>query len=272
MKLVVKLSGKVLQDASCRWSICRQLERIVAAGADLIVVHGGGRQVTELCRKLDVPVVLHDGRRVTDEATLEVAKMVFSAINRDLTAALVSCGVRALGMAAFDCTLTEAERRGPILVGTNRNGHGVKVDFGFVGKITRVNPSFVESLWSEGCLPIISCLCADSSGQLLNINADTLASELALALGADRLVSVSNVAGIYQDPGDKSTLIRALTMKEAQKLLEGGAFLDGMIPKVQTALEVLSRGLPCFQVLSGLEEMSLIDGLEKNSGTIISAD
>jgi acetylglutamate kinase len=271
MKLVVKLSGKVLEDEAQRLSLSRQISRLVQEGTRLVIVHGGGKQLSTLCKKLDIPVVQYAGRRVTDAATLEAAKMVFSSTNRDITASLISCGVRAAGIAAFDGHLVHASRRPPISVANpSGNSNGETVDFGLVASIQSVDPSLIETLWDGGCVPVVSCLCTDANGQILNINADTLAAELALALDAERLISVSDVDGIYRDPTDASTRISSLSLRKAQHYLARGVFLDGMIPKVQAAIGVLERGLPSFQVISGLQEDALLAGTENRGGTLIS--
>lgn len=265
MILVIKLSGKVLEEREWRRDWCRQIGALAASGERLVIVHGGGKQLTELSTRLGIPVVQHEGRRVTDKATLEVAKMVLSALNRDLTAELIAAGTQAVGIAGLDAKLVRCRRRPPIPVRVD--GEIRQVDFGLVGEIEAVNPSFLLQLWELRMVPVISCLCADGQGQILNINADTLAAELAAALGADHLVSISDVDGIYWNPQDASTRIPQLTVEDARRHLREGRFTDGMIPKVESALKVLGNGVASVLIASGLSRNGLLDGLKGESGT-----
>ena len=211
-----------------------------------------------------------EGRRVTDEPTLDAAKMVFSAANRDLVASLNSCGARAIGFAGFDAGLVRCRRRGPIPVRTaGSNGVSEKrlVDFGLVGEIESVDPRLIEDLWAAQLLPVVSCLCSTDDGRILNINADTLAARLATALRADRLVSVTDVEGLYLD--DLRETVPRLTAAEVRIHLRSGAISGGMIPKMQTALKALEQQIPMVQIVGGLSPNGLIRGIEGAAGTRI---
>jgi acetylglutamate kinase len=270
MKLVLKLSGKVLEEERRRRSLAEQAADLAGKGHRLLLIHGGGKQLTRYCRDQGIPVVQRQGRRVTDQATLEAAKKVFGALNGELTATLLSAGVPAIGIAAFDGFLTRARRRPPLrLVSPTGAGETEPIDFGWVGEIEAVDPRLIQTLWAAGYVPVVSSLCCTPEGEILNINADTLAAELALGLGADRLVSLSDVAGIYLDPNDPTTHISTLTLDQARGCMRSGVLLDGMIPKVENAIRVLERGIPSFQVLSGLEEGALAQCLEGRGGTLL---
>ncbi len=270
MKLVIKLSGKVLEEQALRLDIARQIGLLWTAGHSLLAVHGAGKQLTDLSKRLGIPVVQYQGRRVTDDKTLEAAKMVFSAVNRDLVALLVSRGIPALGLTAYDALLSKSIRRPPISM-VNAEGVSREIDFGFVGEIAEVNREALRRLVEAPYLPVICSLCADESGQVLNINADTLAAEFAIGLGADRLVSLSDVDGIYLDPKDPSTLISRLSASEARQYLEKGCFTEGMVPKVETALKAVEHGVATFQVVSGLQPDALLRAIEKDAGTMLTA-
>ena len=270
MNLVIKLSGKVLEQERFRRSLCRQITSLVRVPHQVLLIHGGGKQLSSLCRRLGIPVVQHEGRRVTDEPTLNAAKMVFSAANRDLVASLNSCGARALGFSGYDGGLVRCRRRGPIPVRTTgSNGLSEKrlVDFGLVGEIESVDPRLIEDLWAANLLPVVSCLCATDAGQILNINADTLAARLATAVEADRLISVTDVEGLYLD--DSRETVPRLTADEVRLHLRSGAISDGMVPKIQTALEALEQQIPRFQIVGGLAPDGLIRGIEGQAGTCI---
>ena len=272
MILVIKLSGKVLEDTEKRLEICRQIGELSRDGYQMVIVHGGGKQLTRLSERLGIPTVQHQGRRVTDGETLELAVMVFSLINRTLVAALLGLDVTAVGISAFDGRLTRCRRRPPMAVETtdSTGQRGLEeVDFGLVGEIERIEPALVLNSWQSGLTPVISCLGADSRGQILNINADTLAAELAVALPAARLLSVSDVAGLYLEVGDPQTQVAELTSQQARTYLQEGRITDGMVPKVETALKALEQGVPCVQIVSGLEKNALLQGLKDQAGTLL---
>ena len=246
MILVIKLSGKVLEQDKLRAQLCRQIAQLARDDHQLVVVHGGGKQLTDWSERLEIPIVQHQGRRVTDEATLELATMVFSAINRDLVAGLVAVGLSPIGISAFDGRLTSCHKRPPLsMTTTDSSGHSSSkpIDFGLVGEIESIDTSLLERFWESGWVPVVSCLGADSDGQILNINADTLAADLAVELKAARLISVSDVEGIYLDINDASSCISELSTTETQALLSEGRLTNGMVPKVQTALKVLEGGV-----------------------------
>ena len=269
MRIIVKLSGKTLSEKESRELVCQEIVQLARQGIQMLVVHGGGQQLSQHCKEAGIPVAKYQGRRITDEVTLEAAKMVFSAINRELTANLCSHGLNALGMSAFDGGLTRCHRRPPIPVQIGATAKIETVDFGLVGEIDGVNPELIEVLWAYGYLPVISCLCTDSEGIIMNINADTLAAELALSLRADRLISASDVDGIYTDPKDPSTQIPSLDIRTARDYLSTGVFVDGMVPKVETAIRALEQGVHTFQVLNGLQRGALSKCTKHGIGTLL---
>ncbi|GAB4233538.1 MAG: acetylglutamate kinase [Acidobacteriota bacterium] len=270
MRLLVKLSGKVLEEAASRRTLAQELAALHGSGHRLTVVHGGGPQLTDFCRRLGIPVRQVQGRRVTDAATLDAAVKVFSQLNAELTAALAAAGVPAVGLAAFSGGLTHAERRAPLRI--EENGRVATVDFGFVGDLRGVRPHLALLLWTQGFVPVISSLCADEAGNLLNINADTLAVELAVALQADRLIAVSDVDGVYLDLADPASRLSSLSASEARRLLAEGILKDGMIPKIQNALRALEAGLPAFQIVQGDRPDHLRRCLDAPLGTVLTAD
>lgn len=266
MRFLIKLSGKILESPQLRSSLSGQVKTLQDRGANILIVHGAGKQLTDYCRDNGVPVIQHSGRRVTDIQALQAAVKVFSSVNREITASLLASGVNAMGFSAFDGNLTVSRKRPPLDVGEK----GEKVDFGFVAEIEEVKPLVVETLWKTGFTPVVSSLCSNAEGQLLNINADTLAAELAISLSVDCLVSVSDVDGIYMDIKDPDSLISRLSLEEATHLLdENKVFSDGMVPKIQNAISVLERGVPRYHLVSGLRNASILDSLEGEAGTII---
>ena len=268
MKVLIKLSGKVLESRQLRRFLAEQVKILESGGMKILLVHGAGKQLSEYCRRGNIPVVQHGGRRVTSREVLEAAVKVFSSVNREITADLATLGIRAVGFSAFDGELTAAGRRPPIAIEQD----GEKIDFGYVARLEKVDPRLIETLWSSGFTPVVSCLCADAEGQLLNINADTLAAELAIALAVDSLVSVSDVEGLFMDLDDPESFISSLSLEGARKLLAQGIFRDGMIPKIQNAISALERGVPAYHLVSGLSARAVLDALEGRAGTRISVN
>ncbi len=272
MTLVIKLSGKVLEKGPLRLALQRQIAQLSSQGHRILVVHGGGKQLSETCRRLTIPNRQYQGRRVTDQATLDVAKMVFSSINRDLVSGLLACGAKAIGTSSFDLSVVKCRKRAPIrLPEVGERGESPTIDFGLIAEIEHIDPSALFRFWEWGWVPVMNCLCADSEGQILNINADTLAGEMALAVEATRLLSVSDVQGIYRDPGDASTQFVKLGAQRLRTLLDQGCFTHGMIPKIQVALRVLEGGVRAVHVLSGSRRGSLLQALDGKEGTVLVA-
>ena len=272
MILVVKISGKVLEDEKNRLGICQQLGKLSRNGHKIAIIHGGGEQLTRLSQRLGIPTVQHQGRRITDEKTLELAVMVFSLINRTLVATLLGLDITAIGISAFDGNLTRCRKRPPITLEPTALGDDQcqeKIDFGLVGEIEQIETTLLLKAWQNDLIPVISCLGADSNGQILNINADTLAAELAIALPATRLLSVSDVDGVYLEMDNPQTRISELTSQQAKSYLQKGLITDGMVPKIKTALLALAKGVSCVQILSGLKKDSLLQALKNKAGTLL---
>ncbi|MGH9339180.1 MAG: acetylglutamate kinase [Acidobacteriota bacterium] len=275
MLLAIKLSGKVLEDQEPRRRLCLQLSDLVQSGHKLLVVHGGGKQLSDFSHRLGIIAVQYQGRRVTDEPTLKLAKMVFSAINRDLVAGLMATGTPAIGMSSFDAGIVYCRRRPPIPIQTLDPANQKEthlIDFGLVGEVEGINIEPLEAFWEFGLTPVMNCLGADREGQIFNVNADTLAAELAVALKADRLIGVSDVDGVYLTPRDPSTRIAQMTSAEAYRYVQEGRFYGGMVPKIESALDVLRRGVASVQIVSGIREGALLEGVKGQAGTSIVQD
>ena len=272
MILVVKLSGKVLEDEKTRLEICTQLGKLSRDGYKIAIIHGGGKQLTRLSQRLEITTVQHQGRRITDEKTLELAVMAFSLINRTLVATLLALDVTAIGISAFDGNLTRCRKRPPITLEPTTladDQHPEEIDFGLVGEIEQIESTLLLGAWKNGLMPVISCLGADSNGQILNINADTLAAEFAIALPATRLLSVSDGDGVYLEMGNPQTRISELTSQKAKYYLQKGLITGGMVPKIKTALLALEKGVSCVQILNGLKKDSLLHALQDKAGTLL---
>src|SRR5213080_929790 len=228
---VVKLSGKVTEEHENLTSLAEELALLHQVGIRICVVHGGGKQLSDLALQLGISQTIINGRRVTDDATLEMAKMVFAGkINTDILAALRHRSVEAVGLSGVDGNIVHAERRPPKEVVNLETGESEHVDFGHVGDILEINSRLLTVLLDQGYLPVISSLGADAEGKVFNINADTVASEIAIQLKAEKLVLLSDIEGIYLRPGEPGTKLSRLTADEAAGLIEKGSASGGMIP------------------------------------------
>ena len=269
---VVKLSGKVTENQENLNSLAEELALLHQVGIRICVVHGGGKQLSELATKLGVEQTIIEGRRVTDDATLEMAKMIFAGkINTDILAALRHRGSEAVGLSGVDGNIVHAERRPPKEILNRETGVRDKVDFGHVGDVVQINARLLTVLLDHGYLPVISSLGADAEGTVFNINADTIAAEIAVQLQAEKLILLSDVDGIYLTPGNPTTKLSRLTATEATELIDSGAASGGMIPKLQSITVLLKRGVHSAHIISGTKRNALLSEIftDKGTGTMV---
>ena len=265
---VVKLSGKVIEEHENLVSLAEELALLHQVGIRVCVVHGGGKQLTELAEQLGVEQTIIDGRRVTDDATLDMAKMIFAGkINTDILAALRHRGVEAVGLSGVDGNIVLARRRPPKEIVNRETGARERVDFGHVGDVVGINDRLLRVLLDHEYLPVVSSLGADDEGRVFNINADTIASEIAVRLGAEKLVMLSDVDGLYLRPGDRATKVSRLTAAEVDALIRDGVATGGMIPKLQSVTEILRRGVRSAHIIEGSARNALLSEVFTDEGT-----
>ncbi len=236
--IVVKYGGNAMTDPALADSFAADIVLLHSVGIRVVVVHGGGPQIGDLLDRLGMKSEFKDGLRVTDADTLDVARMVLvGKVNRDIVAAITTHGALAVGLSGEDGGLIEASRRDP--------------DLGFVGDVANVNPAIVESLLAQNLIPVVSTIGADLSGQSYNINADTVAGALAGALGAAKVIYLTDIAGLLRDVSDQSSLIAQTTPSEIATLISDGVLSGGMIPKVDACLDAINAGVPAAHMLDG---------------------
>jgi len=269
---VVKLSGKVTENHDNLRSLAEELALLHQVGIHICVVHGGGKQLSDLASKMGIEQTIIEGRRVTDDATLEMAKMVFAGkINTDILAALRNHGIEAVGLSGVDGNIVHAERRPPKEIVNRQTGTREQVDFGHVGDVVQINSRLLTVLLDHGYLPVISSLGADAEGKVFNINADTIASEIAVQLRAEKLILLSDVDGIYLRVNEPDTKLSRLTIDEAEALIRDGSASGGMIPKLQSIIELIRRGVHSAHVISGSNRNALLSEIftDKGTGTMV---
>jgi acetylglutamate kinase len=236
---VVKLGGELIAPGKLQ-SIAAALNSFVAQGIKICVIHGGGPQATSLTKRLGLTPQQIAGRRVTDADVLQVMKQTLGGeVSVDLASLMNSLGVKALALHGISGALIQAKKRPPKVI---TGGPAEPVDLGFVGDVTAINVELLEKIVSIGYIPMLASIGGDLSGNVFNINADTVAQQTAKALGAKKLFLVSGVPGVLRDHKDHSTRISSLTAASAKEAIQDGTIAGGMIAKVEEGLAALSSG------------------------------
>jgi len=242
--IVVKLGGEVVHSAAFD-AIAADLRQLVDKGERIIVSHGGGPQATALGKRLGLEPRLVGGRRITDDATLEVMKMTLAGqVNVDLTSRLRAAGCRPVGLH----DVVRATRRPPRVI---TGGGPDPIDFGHVGDVTGFDLPLLASISAAGYLPVVACLGHDSDGRVYNINADIVANQLAGALSAKALVLVTGTPGVLGNVADPSSRIPRLTVEEGRRAIAAGTIGGGMIPKLEESWAALSLGARAIYIVDG---------------------
>ncbi len=260
---VLKAGGEIFSDAAATKALMEQVGILHQVGIRVVLVHGGGPQSTKLAAELGVVSKFIDGRRITDGATLDVATMVLNGqINTRILAACRDLQIPAVGLSGIDAGLIRAHRRPPI----ERDGEP-PVDYGYVGDIDSVDADIVQKQLDNGLMPVISPLSCDESGNVLNINADTVAAAIAAELDAEKLILATGAAGVLEDVGDPQSLISYIDRSALDKLRDDGKLSDGMLPKAAAIDAALANGVKRVHVISYRLADSLLLEVFTNEGT-----
>ncbi len=255
---VVKLGGDVLKDPTALDHVAGQLALLHSLGIRLVVVHGGGPQASDLQRRLGQEPQMVAGRRVTDEAALEAVKMAFAGtLNTDLVAALREHEIQAVGLTGVDGDLLTARRRPPVRV-VDDNGVERTVDYGHVGDIAGVDPRVVTTLLDGRFVPVIASLAGDGDGNVFNVNADTVAESVAVALRAMKLIFLTAVPGVLRDRSDAATLVTFADPDDLTELMASGALAGGMRPKVEACIRAATSGVERTHIIDGRSPDALL--------------
>ena len=259
--IVVKYGGNAMINEDLKQQVMEDIVLLHLIGVRVVLVHGGGPEINELMQKLGKKAEFVDGLRVTDKETVDIVQMVLAGkVNKTLVNLLEMKGGNAMGISGMDGRLIEAEPKNEKL--------------GFVGKIKKVNIAPVTDLLEKDYIPVISTVGCDKKGNTYNINGDTAAACIAGALGAERLIMMTDIAGVLTDKNDPSTLIPNLTVAEAKKLYENGVISGGMIPKVDCCIEAIERGVEKVIIMDGCVPHSILMELltDEGAGTMVTRD
>jgi acetylglutamate kinase len=266
--VVIKLGGEVVASATMA-AVSADVAAMQARGERVVVVHGGGPQATELQKKLGQTPRIVAGRRITDDETLEVMKMVVAGqVNVDACAALLAAGAKPVGLHGASALTVRAVKRPPRVV----TGAGPDpVDLGRVGDVTGVNEALLALLSLSGYVPVIASLGADPEGNVYNINADVVANRVAVALDAKALVLVSDVRGVLRDVADPASRIPRLSVADGKKAIADGIVTRGMIPKLEESFAAIAEGVKAVHVVGRLEpgQLALEVAQPGSAGTVL---
>jgi acetylglutamate kinase len=268
---VIKIGGELIGKAEVFKALCTQIAKLKKNGMNIVVIHGGGSQINEMEAKLGKTPNIVNGRRITDETTLETIKMVIAGkINIEILSALQCHGITAVGLSGVDGNLLQVRRRPPKTIINTTTQQTEVIDYGFVADIFGVNPELLFSLLNNNFLPVIAPLAADKQGIVYNINADTVAQAIALALKAKQWIILSNIDGVHDHDG---AIMTHLTCTQARALLNTGVITNGMIPKVESILLAIESGIASVHIINGLKPEKLASlGLAETLGTLITKE
>lgn len=262
-RVLVKVGGETLKDPADRARLAADLARVHAQGVQLCVVHGAGPQITALGQRLGIPTVMVGGRRVTDSAMLEaVALAMAGMVGPQLLAACLVAGVPAVSTPAASGGCVLGTKRPPRVL----PGSAEAIDFGLVADVASVDVRLLEALWAAGLVPLLSSLVADASGQLLNLNADTLIAALTDAVHFDDVVLVTGVPGVFGDLADPTSHLPELTTAEIPPLIASGAIQGGMVAKLEEVMTILAKGARAVWIVGYRDDAAVSAALTGSAG------
>ena len=256
--VVIKYGGNAMVNEQLKEQVMEDIALLWLIGVKVVLVHGGGPEISETMKKLGKEAVFVDGLRVTDKETVDIVQMVLAGkVNKSLVNLIQMKGGHAVGLSGIDGGIIEATTKNEAL--------------GFVGEITKIRTQPITDLLEKNYVPIISTIASDRQGNVYNINGDTAAAYIAGALGAERLIMMTDIAGILMDKDDPSTLIPHVTVEEAKKLYESGVVSGGMIPKVDCCIEALEHGVKNVVIMDGRIPHSILMELltDEGAGTMV---
>ena len=259
--VVVKYGGNAMVNEQLKQQVMEDITLLWLIGVKVVLVHGGGPEINDLMNRVGKIPQFVDGLRVTDKETVDIVQMVLAGkVNKDLVKLIQSKGGHAVGLSGIDGGILEAEVKNQAL--------------GYVGKITKVRTKPILDLLENHYIPVISTVAADHEGNTYNINGDTAAAVIAGALGAERLIMMTDIAGILADKDDPSTVIPRIKVSEAKKLYDKGIISGGMIPKVDCCIEALDKGVGVVVIMDGRVPHSILMELltEEDTGTMVMPD
>lgn len=271
-KVMIKYGGHAMIDSNAMSSTARDTVLLKYVGMEPMVVHGGGPEISRSMSKLGKEPKFIGGLRITDSETMDIVKMVLvGKINTDIVSKVCLHGGKGIGISGKDNQLIKARKKAPHIMVDNKTGEEVTVDLGLVGEIESVNTEIMEMLAENNYIPIVSPIGVDETGDTLNLNADTVAGDIAAKMDAEKLIILTDVPGILEDPNDPETLIKRVKVDEIKDLIDNGIVKDGMIPKVTTCVNAVENGVKSAHIIDGRIQHSVLLEIftTKGIGTMI---
>ncbi|HMK54086.1 MAG TPA: acetylglutamate kinase [Methanobacteriaceae archaeon] len=271
-KIMIKYGGHAMIDNAAKSSTARDTVLLKYVGMQPVVVHGGGPEISRSMNKLGKEPKFIGGLRITDQETMDIVKMVLvGKINTEIVANIGLHGGKGVGLSGKDNLLLKARKRSPQVVVDQETGEETTVDLGLVGEIEAINPEILDVLTQNDYIPVVSPIGVDEQGQTLNLNADTVAGEVAAKVEAEKLIILTDVPGILADPSDPASLIKKISIEEVMELIDQGIVKDGMLPKVGTCISALEKGVKSAHIIDGRVKHSILLEIftKKGIGTMI---
>ena len=263
MLYLLKFGGNAISGREDMERLSREVAQLVSDGSKVVLVHGGGPEISAEMERRGMSPKKVAGLRVTDADSLEVAEIVLRRINSEMTGCLVGCGLEAVGIPGYFCTI--CTRKPPVEI------DGQTVDLGLVGEVDSVDPSAIMDLLDQGIVPVVYPIGKDGEGRMLNVNADTMAAGIAAGIGADEMVAITDVPGILRDVSDPSSLIEELDLAEVDRLIADGTISGGMLPKVEACRKALEAGAGAVRMVNGKDRRCIVSDIVNGvpHGTLI---
>ncbi len=271
-KILIKYGGHAMIDEKAMDSTARDTVLLKYVGMKPIVVHGGGPEISRAMGKIGKEPKFIEGLRITDRETMDIVKMVLvGKINTEIVSRIGWHGGNGVGISGKDSKLIEAVRKGPHEVINSKTGEKRMVDLGLVGEIKAINPGIVDVLTKNDYIPIISPIGVADNGETLNLNADTVAGDMASEMDAEKLIILTDVPGILADPKDPESLIRKIKIDEIEELIKDGTITEGMLPKTMTCIKAIEDGVSSAHIIDGRIKHSVLLEIftKKGIGTMI---
>lgn len=266
-KIMIKYGGHAMIDEEAMDSTARDTVLLKYVGMEPIVVHGGGPEISRSMDKMGKEPKFIEGLRVTDEETMEIVKMVLvGKINTNITSKINFHGGKCVGISGKDSQLIKSSKKSPQIIKDSNTGEEKEVDLGLVGKIDELNTELIEMLTSNDYIPVVSPIGIHDDGSTLNLNADTVAGELAADLNAEKLIILTDVPGVLKDPNDPDSLIKKIKIDEVDDLIKEGIITGGMIPKIKTCVNAIKGGVNSVHIIDGRIIHSLLLEIFTTSG------
>lgn len=256
---VIKYGGAAMVDNNLKQDIIKDFILLRYIGINVVVVHGGGPEITSFLQKVGKETKFVNGLRVTDKETMDIVQMsLVGKTNQDIVSMVNHFGGKAVGLSGADANIIQARKKMTETILDPETKQEKKIDLGFVGDIERIDSTLVNLLNQNGYIPVIAPIGVGINGEHYNINADEVASEVAISLKADKLIMVTDVDGIYENPSNPATKIESLTIHRAKQMIEKGEISGGMIPKVRACINGISNGVKRTHIVDGRQKHSIL--------------